>query len=151
MASNRVIGRCGQLPWHLPEDLKFFKRVTMGHPIVMGRTTFESIGRPLPGRRNLVLSTTMARREGVEIARDVSEMNDVLGEHAGEVFVIGGAKVYAGFLSRCSAIYLTYVFEAYGGDTYFPAFEEDFEMESVLGAGDAFEIRRYVREGGDAR
>ena len=67
MASNRVIGRDGQLPWHLPEDLKFFKKVTSGHPIVMGRTTFDSIGRPLPKRKNIVLSSRMEERDGVEV------------------------------------------------------------------------------------
>lgn len=147
MASNRVIGRDGQLPWHLSEDLKFFKRTTSGHPIVMGRTTFESIGRPLPKRRNIVLSTTMEPVEGIEIARDLSDLDSLLGDDGGEVFVIGGAKVYSALLPRCSVVYLTFVFEAYAGDTFFPPFEDEFGLESVLVEGEKFEIRRYVRSG----
>src|SRR6478609_6258116 len=79
MASNRVIGRNGQLPWHLPEDLKFFKRTTLGHPVLMGRNTFESIverlGKPLPGRRSIVLSRTMRELAGIDVIRNFEELN----------------------------------------------------------------------------
>ena len=148
MASNRVIGADGQLPWHLPEDLKFFKKVTTGHPIVMGRTTFDSIGRSLPGRRNIVISSKMEERQGVEIVRNLSDLDVVLGDSAGEVFVIGGAKVYQALLPRCSRLYLTYLRDPYEGDTFFPEFEGQFSLESVLGEGEGFEFRLYTRNSG---
>ena len=146
MASNRVIGRDGQLPWHLPEDLKFFKKVTSGHPIIMGRTTYDSIGRPLPKRRNIVLSTQMEEREGIEIVRSVPDLETLLGAQAGEVFVIGGSKVYEELLPRCSALYLTFVSAEYEGDAVFPPFEDQFVLESVLGGGEGYEFRRYLRQ-----
>ena len=145
MATNRVIGRDGQLPWHLPEDLKFFKKVTSGHPIVMGRTTYESIGRPLPKRRNVVLSSSLAGIDGVEVIPSIEELDNLLGEEAGEVFVIGGAKLYQALLPRCSVLYLTLVEEEYEGDVVFPPFESEFRLEEVMGGGDGFEFRRYVR------
>ena len=80
MSANRVIGREGKLPWHYPEDLKFFKRTTLGHPILMGRATFDSISKPLPGRQNIVLSRTMQPSEGVTVIRDISELPQVCGD-----------------------------------------------------------------------
>jgi dihydrofolate reductase len=98
-----------------PEDLKFFKRTTLGHPILMGRATFDSIGRPLPGRQNIVLSTTMAPREGVTVIRSVAELSSVCAE-AETVFVIGGARVFEDLLPQCDGLYLTWVSEPYEGD-----------------------------------
>lgn len=142
MASNRVIGRDGTLPWYFPEDLKFFKRTTLGHPILMGRTTFESIGRPLPGRQNIVLSRTMEPREGITVIRDVSELNSVCGD-VETVFVIGGAQVYAELLTKCDGLYLTLVNGDYAGDTYLPPFEDHFELKEVLETTDDLEFRYY--------
>lgn len=144
MASNRVIGRDGTLPWHFPEDLKFFKRTTLGHPILMGRATFESIGRPLPGRQNIVLSRTLAPREGITVIRDVSE----LAQHCppdSTVFVIGGAQVYGELLPHCDGLYLTWVAEPFEGDTYLPAFESLFTLKAVLEKTGALEFRYYER------
>jgi dihydrofolate reductase len=144
MASNRVIGRDGTLPWHFPEDLKFFKRTTLGHPILMGRATFESIGRPLPGRQNIVLSRTMAPREGITVIRHISDLS----QHcpAGiTVFVIGGAQVYAELLPQCDGLYLTWVHQPYEGDTYLPEFESLFTLKDVLEKTDALEFRYYER------
>ena len=145
MASNRVIGRDGQLPWHLPEDLKFFKKVTSGHPIVMGRTTFDSIGRPLPKRRNIVLSSRMEERDGVEVVRSIEDLDSLLGDEAGEIFVIGGTKVYQTLLPRCSVLYITFIEKEYEGDAWFPEFENKFSLDSVIGGGDGYEFRRYTR------
>lgn len=142
MASNRVIGRAGTLPWHFPEDLKFFKRTTLGHPILMGRTTFESIGRPLPGRQNIVLSRTMETRDGLTFIRDVTELSTVCPE-AETIFVIGGAQVYAELLPQCASLYLTLVKEAYEGDTFLPPFEHLFELKEVLEETEALEFRYY--------
>ena len=145
MSSNRVIGRDGKLPWHFPEDLKFFRRTTLGHPILMGRTTFESIGRPLPGRQNLVLSRTMAAREGITVIRDVAELAQVCPD-ADTVFVIGGAQVYAELLPRCDGLYLTWINEVYEGDTFLPPFEHLFTLKEVLEKTAALEFCYYERK-----
>jgi dihydrofolate reductase len=147
MASNRVIGRDGKLPWHLPEDLKFFKRTTLGHPILMGRKTFDSIGKPLPGRKNIVLSRTMQPREGVEVIRDVSELPSVCGD-AEKIFLIGGAQLFADLLPQCAGLYLTWIEHEYEGDVMLPPFEHLFVIEDILGGGDGFEFRYYGRAAG---
>lgn len=138
MASNRVIGKDGKLPWHLPEDLKFFKQTTLGHPILMGRKTFESIGRPLPGRRNIVLSSTMAAREGVQVIRSIDELQ---ADEA--VFLIGGAQLFELLLPQCESVYLTWVEQPYDGDVWLPPFESLFPNCEVIGTGDGIEFRRY--------
>ena len=140
MASNRVIGKEGKLPWHLPEDLKFFKSTTLGHPILMGRKTFESIGRPLPGRRNIVLSSIMSEREGVEVIRHLEQLQ---ADEA--VFVIGGAKLFEELLPRCELLYLTWIEQPYEGDVFLPPFEHLFSRREVIGTGAGFEFRRYTR------
>jgi dihydrofolate reductase len=145
MSSNRVIGRDGTLPWHFPEDLKFFKRTTLGHPILMGRTTFESIGRPLPGRQNIVLSRTMEPREGITVIRDVSELSRICPVDS-TVFVIGGAQVYRELLPHCEGLYLTWIEQPYEGDTSLPAFEHLFGLKKVIEKTDALEFRYYERK-----
>lgn len=146
MASNRVIGRGGDLPWRLPEDLKWFKKLTLGHPIVMGRKTMESLrNRPLPGRRNVVLSRSLAAAdlpEGFESARAEPEALRSLAE---TVFIIGGAEVFRLLLPHCEEIYLSYVFEPHEGDTFLPPFEDDFELAEVIDRQPEFELRRYLR------
>ena len=141
MASNRVIGKDGKLPWHLPEDLKFFKKTTLGHPILMGRKTFESIGRPLPGRRNIVLSSTMPEREGVEVIRHVDEL-----QADDAVFLIGGAQLFELLLPRCESVYLTWVEQPHDGDVLLPPFEALFPNCEVIGTGDGIEFRRYRKQ-----
>lgn len=148
MASNRVIGCDGKLPWHLPEDLKFFKHTTSGHPVLMGRRTFDSIieaiGKPLPQRRNIVLSRTMPAREDVEVIRSLEELWR-LPQLTGPVYLIGGAQLYETLLPRCDELLLTLISKPYEGDAFFPRFEELFEEKETLGEGDGFEFRRYVR------
>ena len=113
MTRDRVIGKNNKIPWHLPGEQKWFKEVTMGHPILMGRKTFESIGRPLPGRRNLVV--TRARNfAGVDVIHDLNEFDPTPYEVDGrEIFVIGGAEIYKALLDRCDTIYATVVKEDY--------------------------------------
>ena len=130
MAANRVIGRDGTLPWRLPEDMKFFRATTAGHPIVMGRKTWDSLGRPLPGRRNIVISRTLPAATGAEVIRSVEDL-DAMGL-SGDVFVIGGAEIYRLLLPKCSAVYLTVLDSDAAGDTVFPAFEAEFPRVSVL-------------------
>ncbi len=143
MSKNRVIGRQGKLPWHYPEDLKFFKRTTLGHPILMGRATFDSIGKPLPGRQNIVLSSTMAPREGVTVIRDASELPSVCEKDT--VFVIGGARVFEELLPRCDGLYLTYIDQDYDGDVLLPAFEHLFHLKEVIERMGELEFRYYER------
>lgn len=151
MASNRVIGRDGKLPWHLPEDLKFFKRTTLGHPVLMGRKTFDSIlaslGKPLPGRLNIVLSRDLPPRPDVTIIRDIAELPQLPGITT-PVYLIGGAQLYTSLLPQCSEIILTYLDQAYEGDAFFPPFEHLFTLKEVLGGGEGYEFRRYLRNQG---
>lgn len=122
VAANGVIGRAGQLPWHLPDDLKHFKSVTMGHPILMGRRTYESIGKPLPGRRSIVVSTTMTTppAEGVELAHSLDDAITLASSSTGPAFVIGGAALYEVALPRASVLHVTQLDDAVDGDTFFP-------------------------------
>lgn len=123
MAEGRVIGAGGRLPWHLPADLRHFRTLTLGKPIVMGRRTFESIGHPLPGRTNIVVTRNPAvRGAGISIARDL-EAALAMARPLGEVMVIGGAAIYARALPVAERIYLTEVHARLSGDTYFPGYE----------------------------
>lgn len=124
-ADNGVIGKDNALPWHLPADLRHFKRLTLGKPVIMGRRTFESIGKPLPGRENIVLTRDPDwRAEGVTVAAglDIALANDVA-----EVSVIGGAQVYAVALPLADRIYLTEVHASPEGDTVLPPFGPDWQ------------------------
>ena len=144
MASNRIIGRDGALPWRLPEDMKFFRALTTSHPIVMGRKTWDSLGRALPNRRNIVLSRNMPACEGAEVVRSVVELH-ALGL-TGDVFVIGGAEIYRLLMPQCAAVYLTVLTAAAEGDTHFPEFESDFPRVTVLQSLDGVaEWRLYER------
>jgi dihydrofolate reductase len=125
-SQNRVIGRDGDMPWHLTEDLKFFKRTTMGKPIVMGRKTFASIGKPLPGRANIVITRDPDFKfEGVVIARSLEEgisMGRDAAKESGveEVMVIGGGEIYRGAMAQADRVYLTQVHAEVSGETFFP-------------------------------
>lgn len=117
---NRVIGRDGGLPWRLPDDMKHVREVTAGKPLVMGRRTFDSIGKPLPGRTNIVLTRDPSfHPEGVLVARAPAEALRLAGD-APEIVVFGGAQVFAQFLPDADRIYLTEVDADVGGDTVFP-------------------------------
>ncbi len=125
MAENGVIGRNNSLPWHLPDDLKRFKAITTGHPIVMGRKTFESIGRLLPKRTNVILT----RRpdfvvEGAVVLREPEEVQERF-KNEDEVFIIGGAEIYGCFIDLADRLYLTKVHHAVQGDVSFPEFNEN--------------------------
>lgn len=138
VARNGVIGRGNALPWHLPADLKHFKTVTMGKPVIMGRKTYESIGRPLPGRRNLVVTRNAGfSAPGCEV---LSSLDAALAEcvTSEEVFVIGGAQLYADALAKADRLYVTRVVADIEGDTFFPPFDaaQWRIVESVAGAVD---------------
>ena len=145
MTPERVIGRAGTPPWHLPEDLAFFKRTTSGHPIVMGRKTYESIGRPLPKRRNIVLTRDRSwSADGVEVIHSPEDLEKLPGLDE-RTFIIGGAEIYAAFMPRLDDLLVSHVFEAHQGDTHFPQFESDFPESELLETHDAFEVRRYFK------
>lgn len=144
--ANLLIGNHSALPWHLPEDFANFKACTMGHPVIMGSTTFLSIGRPLPNRRNLVLSRTLAPREGIEVFNSIY---DCLGAVEGleeDVFVLGGSNVYGQFLDEnlLDEIWVSEVPGTYEGDAYFPEYRDRFEkFESRQ--FETFEFIKYRR------
>ena len=145
VARNGVIGHEGRMPWHLPEELAHFKAVTMGHALVMGRSTFESIGRVLPGRRTIVLTRDPAwQHPGVEAAHSFAEAVSLAGP-ADEVFVAGGAQVYAAALPVTDALVMTWVDAEPEGDTYFPQVDWDDWREDVREPHDGWSRVVYER------
>lgn len=125
VAKNGVIGRGGRLPWHLPEDLRHFYKLTVGHTVVMGRKTFESIGKPLSKRRNIIMTRDKNyKAEGCETLHSVSEVIEKCQDD--EVFVIGGEQIFREFMPLADRLYLTRVHKAVKGDTFFP--EIDLEV-----------------------
>ncbi|QXB27875.1 type 3 dihydrofolate reductase [Aeromonas sp. FDAARGOS 1405] len=126
MAHDRVIGKDNQMPWHLPADLAHFKRVTLGKPVLMGRKTFESIGRPLPGRRNLVISRNPGYQAGgIEVVGSVEAALALLASSTvEELMVIGGGHLYTEMLPSADRLYLTQIDLSVEGDTRFPAFDD---------------------------
>ncbi len=145
MTPDRVIGKAGALPWHLPDDLAFFKQTTTGHPIVMGRKTYESIGRPLPKRRNIVLTRDETwSAEGVEVIHRPEDL-EKLPNLDGRVFIIGGSEIYAAFLPRLDDLLVSHVFASYEGDTWLPEFEENFPQNEVVEIHEEFDVRLHFR------
>ncbi len=143
MTEERVIGKNNQLPWHLSEDLKRFKKITMGHPIIMGRKTFESIGKPLPGRQNIVISRNASfRADGVAVVHSLVEALAACPPGTNEAFVIGGASIYEAALPKADRLYLTLIHRSIPGDATFPPvnLEKDYritEKTDHQGAGPA--------------
>ncbi|KRG12452.1 dihydrofolate reductase [Lederbergia galactosidilytica] len=151
---NRLIGKDNQLPWRLPADLKYFKKTTMGHPIVMGRKTYESIGKPLPGRTNIVLTRNPAyMADGCEIFHSKEEFLLWAQLIEEEIFVIGGAEIYHLFIEEADQLYVTKIFEQFEGNEYFPKINwENWQLISKeLGIKDEknpynYEFRRFIRK-----
>ncbi|WP_336793684.1 type 3 dihydrofolate reductase [Pantoea anthophila] len=130
LASDRIIGMENAMPWDLPADLAWFKRNTLKKPVIMGRLTFESIGRPLPGRLNIVVSSQPGTAEGVTWVTSLDEALQAAGE-AEEIMVIGGGRVYEQMLKRADRLYLTHIDAEVEGDTQFPDYEPD-EWQSTF-------------------
>lgn len=130
MASNRVIGLDNQMPWHLSADLKRFKKITLGYPILMGRKTFESIGRPLPGRTNILVSRNPAYRpEGCLVVNDIESALNLGCQNAENIFVIGGSTLYRELLPIANALYITQINKEFAGDTLFPQIDDEHWTE----------------------
>jgi len=141
MSENRVIGNGADIPWHLPEDFKWFKQTTVGNTIVMGRKTYDSIGRPLPNRKTIVLSRGGREIDGVEVVTTLDAA--LTSADDGEVFICGGAQIYELALPRCSDLYLTHVKRTVEGDVIFPAFEDRFREAEEIRDCEDFRIVRY--------
>ena len=144
MSLDRVIGFQNRIPWHLPEDFRWFKQLTMGHALVMGRKTFASIGRPLPGRQTYVLSRDTLSIPGVVIIHSLAELDKAT--VSGEIFICGGEQVYRLALPLCSDLFLTLVKQRMEGDAFFPPFEDDFVLESEIEDNPRLSIRHYIRK-----
>jgi len=143
MSLNRVIGKEGKLPWHIPADFQWFKKTTSGHAVLMGRKTYESLGRPLPNRRNLVATRASLPHAGVEIVRDLQAFDPAT--YPCDVWVIGGAEIYRQMLGRCEELYLSMIPRIIEGDTFFPEFEDQFDLVETPLKQPEFEVRRYRR------
>lgn len=180
MSVNRVIGSGNRIPWHLPEDFRWFKRMTSGKTVVMGRRTFESLGRPLPNRINVVLTRDAKLLDGTSDgpvayqgakvgpsaldvlrrssgSRDTSpsavptellllgDLQELVGaDRVGDTWVIGGASIYEQALPYCAELFLTHVKRVVDGDTYFPAFEDQFTAVADVLENDDFKVTHYV-------
>ncbi len=138
VADNGVIGNCNKLPWQISADLKYFKQVTLGKPIIMGRRTYESIGKPLPGRANIVMTRdTSWQAEGVDTAGDLTQalaMASKIADDSGvdEVMIIGGETIYCEALSKAQRLYLTRVHTQVNGDAFFPDLEKQEWLETPV-------------------
>lgn len=148
MAENRVIGRRNELPWDLPSEHRRFREITMGHPVIMGRRTFESIGHPLPGRKNIIITTQQGfAPEGCSVVNDLQAAITTC-EGADEVFICGGEAVFREAMPLADRIYLTVVEEEFDGDAFFPAIPDDFveverkSFDDVL----SYSMLRYERK-----
>lgn len=129
LSRNRVIGKEGKLPWHIPEDLRRFKRLTTGHTVLMGRKTFESLGKPLPNRRNVVLTSRTI--PGIETYSSIPAALEALADEE-KVFVIGGGEIFRQFLERVDGWYLTIVEKEVEGDVFFPPYEHLIGSQFLL-------------------
>jgi dihydrofolate reductase len=133
MAENRIIGQNGAVPWDLPDDRFRFRSLTMGHPVIMGRRTFEAIGHPLPGRKNIILTRqTRYRAEGCDVVHDLRSALEAC-EGSTEVFIIGGAEIYRESLPFAERIYLTIVHAEVAGDAFFPIMPSGEFKKTELG------------------
>lgn len=146
LSENGTIGDKGKIPWHISADLKRFKQVTMGHPVIMGRKTFESIGKPLPGRRNIVLTRDASRPlpDGVEQFTDLRAALQTCSDET--VFFIGGAQVYREALPLADALFLTHVHKRVDGDTRFPEFDRSQWIEVARQDTEECSFVEYARK-----
>ncbi|HET9421275.1 MAG TPA: dihydrofolate reductase [Nocardioides sp.] len=148
VADNGVIGDAGTIPWHLPDDFAHFKRTTLGHTLLMGRATYDSIGRPLPGRTTIVLTRDPSwSAEGVLVASSFDAAMELAAELPGDVYVAGGAEIYALALPYADAQVLTEVRLSPAGDTLYPPFDRHEWVEARREQHDEFDLVWWVRAG----
>ncbi|MFE1243320.1 dihydrofolate reductase [Fictibacillus sp. NPDC058756] len=144
MDENRAIGKDNDLPWYLPNDLKHFKKTTMGKPIVMGRKTYESIGKPLPGRENIVVTRDKSYK--AEVTTIVHSVDEVLQMNADEICVIGGTEIFKMFLPVADRLYITEIHHTFDADTYFPELNNNEWKELSRTEGIVDEKNKYPHE-----
>jgi dihydrofolate reductase len=142
MSENRVIGNAGKIPWHIPEDFKWVKSCTQGQAIAMGRKTFESMGRPLPNRENIVISRSATSIPGCIVLPSLDALQSHITDR--QIWIFGGAQIYAQALDRISELYLTLVTGAFPGDAFFPPFEDQFRLAETLRQEPDFKILKYL-------
>jgi dihydrofolate reductase len=142
MSENRVIGHRNRLPWNLPEDFKWVKACTKGQAIAMGRKTFESMGRPLPNRENIVISRSVTSIPGCIVLSSLEALEAYQTEH--DIWIFGGAEIYAAALPRVAELYLTLVKGTFEGDAFFPPFEDQFQLAETVREEADFKILKYV-------
>lgn len=146
MTEDHVIGAESGLPWHLPEDLQLFKTLTLGNTVIMGRKTFTSIGKPLPGRHNIVLSRKDNPLVGVEVYPNLLKGLAAAAKHGKPVFVIGGAEVYEKALPIAAEMHISWVEDKYQGDTYFPEFDLNQWQKASQKSCPGFTYTHYLRK-----
>ena len=147
MSLNRVIGDGNTIPWHLPEDFQWFKETTMRHVLAMGRKTFESIGRPLPGRETVVLTRNPGSVSGVQTLGSIEALGQAEAFADRTIFICGGAEIYSQALGQCSDLFLTQVKREVEGDAFFPEFESRFDSGEILRETPNFDIIHYRQLG----
>ncbi|MEX0324734.1 MAG: dihydrofolate reductase [Puniceicoccaceae bacterium] len=144
MSENRVIGAANTIPWHLPEDFKWVKACTQGKAIAMGRKTFESMGRPLPNRENIVISRSVTEIPGCVVLPSLQALEAY--ETDREIWIFGGAQIYAAALERIDELYLTVVKGTFDGDAFFPPFEDQFGEPETIRETPDFSILKYTHK-----
>ena len=143
MSENRVIGHGGKIPWYLPEDFKWFKASTMGGILVMGRKSYESIGRPLPGRDTYVLSRQVRKIPGIHSFTDLSVLDHLDTDKT--IWIAGGSEIYEQMLPKCSELYLSRIHREVEGDTFFPEFKDRFRLNAIVRKTDDFTVEHWLR------
>jgi dihydrofolate reductase len=144
MSENRAIGNKGDIPWHIPEDFKWVKQCTKGQVIAMGRKTFESMGRPLPLRENIVISRSAEVIEGCRVLPSLDALEEYHTDR--EIWIFGGAQIYAAAMDRVHELYLTVVKGTFEGDAFFPPFEDQFELAEIVREEPDFRILKYIHK-----
>ncbi|MDG1892550.1 MAG: dihydrofolate reductase [Verrucomicrobiota bacterium] len=143
MAENRVIGNSNRIPWHIPEDFKWFKAKTMGHILIMGRKTFESIGRPLPGRETIILSHSGYQAPGTRTVTSIDQLKELVRQDVRTPFICGGSEIYRQMIADCSDLFLTRVKGIFQGDVFFPEFETLFHHPETVMKKENFIVYHY--------
>jgi len=146
IGENRALGKKNQLLWHISEDLKRFKKITLGHPIIMGRKTYESIGRPLPGRLNIIITRNLKYQpQGVTVCNSVEQaLKTASQKKYKKVFIIGGGEIYKQTIDMADKLYLTIVDGNFEADIFFPEYEEKFQLVEKTAATDTNSSYKYV-------
>jgi len=146
MTRDRVIGEKGELPWNLPHDLKLFRQLTIGKTVLMGRTTYQSIGKPLAQRRNIVISRSLAVTQGIELCRTFSEGVNLARSFGHDIFCIGGVEIYRQALPLAERLHISWVDGAFSGDSLFPEFELSDWSETDRRSYTGFTYSTYLRK-----